>query len=1097
MIQNLFFYCLSKIIENNVSYIKYINISEEKEYNYNNENEYNFMVFVFNDYQKLPENYFVHIYQIKGEVSLYGLKCLNIFNSTNITEINSKLNINNLFNEYKKGNILFPRKVNNNINIYIDSNIDLEKDERYLLIFPVFCQDKNNQCRFSLGAYDLENKNNLNYTLKYNEVFSIKNIVNNYNFMINENNKSRFLIIEISYFHEDIDLHLNTSNIYKFENIYRIILQDINNYVIEFTNIKQNSNYYKIKYYASNFSDSYNIISDNELTKFIIENNNENYSLVYDNSINNISNIFIYIYSANCEFEINQTQKMQIYGEEFDISNKTNISFTIKVPEELDNNCLFYSAAVDLEIEKYIYLQINEKIAFQFTKNIREMSFRHATLYEEGETSNLYLEVIVPPFNEILLNVYIYKGQKHLLFSKKIKKRNIFYISEITKICDPEEECLIFAEISNIFNVDFIENNNYYGTKQNNSNFIYIQYLNNFEREDYMIINKLSQEFSIKNNKKTIYKYLIKKGTIYELFINFDKRPKDFDVFRKTLNVQESIILDKNGRYIIDWNPDFSSEFQYIMVYTYGDSYSSGFTYYLRELNKPLRIISNENVHGYFSEMENNILQYNYTFEEEINSFYLEIFSKNTQIKIEFISKNNIKCSNFFKDFTKLNSSELIKFNCSTKLNNTSTILITFKYSGNMESERHFSFRLLPINIYGNIIYLKESEEAICDPKYRNKYCLFYFNLPENILKGDTVSIYGYYEEIPKNLILFAKQISIRNDLKADDFDDLKEDYEKNSIKGKKLDYLELEIVHKNYKLSYNNYIIGLFETDGKSKIRMVYTLYQPNNYLKDKKKLIISPGDKKYYSFLGKKEEEILEFKYGKYEHNLDFQGLLYLSKINQKLSLSINVEYERKINIEEVIIVELGNSEEENDDDDDDDDDIFISSIFKSLCNFYLQYDILKKNDIFLFHLKKDKPYNIYFIHVRTPIHFYLPIMENNYDLKINFKFEEESYYFYSNDYYLNNFTLYALLVDNYFISKGLYLNYDELNLKDNNKDHYINDLYNIEVLDAERIFLISFNNSNGVKKEKYFKYKYIFISLFYKKNENKDNNLENILL
>ena len=143
MIQNLFFYCLSKIIENNVSYIKYINISEEKEYNYNNENEYNFMVFVFNDYQKLPENYFVHIYQIKGEVSLYGLKCLNIFNSTNITEINSKLNINNLFNEYKKGNILFPRKVNNNINIYIDSNIDLENDERYLLIFPVFCLSYN------------------------------------------------------------------------------------------------------------------------------------------------------------------------------------------------------------------------------------------------------------------------------------------------------------------------------------------------------------------------------------------------------------------------------------------------------------------------------------------------------------------------------------------------------------------------------------------------------------------------------------------------------------------------------------------------------------------------------------------------------------------------------------------------------------------------------------------------------------------------------------------------------------------------------------------------------------------------------------------
>ena len=108
----------------------------------------------------------------------------------------------------------------------------------------------------------------------------------------------------------------------------------------------------------------------------------------------------------------------------------------------------------------------------------------------------------------------------------------------------------------------------------------------------------------------------------------------------------------------------------------------------------------------------------------------MKYFQKIHKLKLNLFQKNNIKCSNFFKDFTKLNSSELIKFNCSTQLNNTSTILITFKYSGNMESERHFSFRLLPINIYGNIIYLKESEEAICDPKYRDKYCLFYFNLP-------------------------------------------------------------------------------------------------------------------------------------------------------------------------------------------------------------------------------------------------------------------------------------------------------------------------------------------------------------------------------
>lgn len=712
------------------------------------------------------------------------------------------------------------------------------------------------------------------------------------------------------------------------------------------------------------------------------------------------------------------------------------------------------------------------------------MSFRYVAMYEEGETSNLYLDIFVPPFHEILLNVYIYKGQKHLLFSKKIKKRNIFEISEITKICDPEEECLIFSEISNYFYT--IENNNYYGTKENNSNFIYIQYLNSYSRDNYMIINKLSKEFSNQNNDnngKTIYKYEIKEDFIYEFYINFDKRPKSFEVFvgnSTDLKKIKKIKMDKSGRYMINFIPNISSKIQYLVAEITDNSYSSSFTYYLRELNKPLKIISNENVHGYFSEMENNILQYNYTFEEEISSFYLEIFSKNTQIKIEDISDGQSVCSNFINDFTKLNSSELIKFNCPTKLSNNSTILISFRYSGKIESERHLRFRLLPNNIGDNIVYLKESEESICDPNYGEKYCFFYFNLPKNILKGDIVSIYGYYEDIPKNLNLYSKQISIKDELTIKNFEQLKEEY--NNLKEKNLDYLELEIISKYFKLSYNNYIIGLFETDGKSKIRMVYTIFQPNNNL-DERKFIISPGEKKYYSFLGKKGEEILEFKYGDFDDS-EFQGFLYLSKINQKFSLSTSTLYQSKINIEEITIIELGDLNEGNED------DIFISSIFKPLCNFYIQYDIFKKNDIFLFDLKKDKPYIIYFMQVRTPIHFYLPIMENNYDLKINFKFEEEYYLEYDNDYYLKNFTLYALLVDDYFISEELYLNYEELNLSDYNKEHYLNNLYHIEVLNAEKIFLISFNNSKNIDEKELTKYKYLFLSFFYKEKKYKDD-------
>ena len=107
IVQNLIFICLFKIIksENDIIYIK---INEEKEYYYNNENKYNFMVFIFDNYTNLPNNYFVHLYQIKGEISLYGLKCLDIDNSANITNIDLNLDINNIFIEFKKGNLLFP-----------------------------------------------------------------------------------------------------------------------------------------------------------------------------------------------------------------------------------------------------------------------------------------------------------------------------------------------------------------------------------------------------------------------------------------------------------------------------------------------------------------------------------------------------------------------------------------------------------------------------------------------------------------------------------------------------------------------------------------------------------------------------------------------------------------------------------------------------------------------------------------------------------------------------------------------------------------------------------------------------------------------------
>ena len=163
--QIIFFLCFNFIINGSPNDTFILSLNTEQNYIFYKANSTYIIKFQLNqnDKQNLKK-YFIHIYEYIGDISLYGLKCINNFDCD--------LNNNNIFNHFKNGNLIFSNKVNNNINLYISLDKIIEEETNYL-IFPVICNQIYNKCSFNIGIYNL-NDDQLEYPLNYNQEFYFK-----------------------------------------------------------------------------------------------------------------------------------------------------------------------------------------------------------------------------------------------------------------------------------------------------------------------------------------------------------------------------------------------------------------------------------------------------------------------------------------------------------------------------------------------------------------------------------------------------------------------------------------------------------------------------------------------------------------------------------------------------------------------------------------------------------------------------------------------------------------------------------------------------------------------------------------------------------
>ena len=1102
---NIFFLFFQKIIflisfetiKSNINNILNLNFNHPIICETNKTDNNNTIIFKINEQEEFYNDYFVHIYIINGELSLYGMKN---------QDLDDDLNDFNMFKQFKRGNIIFSNKINRNINLYIFSDKILDTNKS--VIFYAICQENDANCTFKIEVNKIDDNKKINYNLSYNEEFYISKrtdeIKFNFDYKDNNKNNNNALVIDITSFFmklkpKDIFTHikLQSKNV---SNNLKLVLDDLNNFnnSIELVNEEESDtpNFFKIKYYfrdKNELNNNYEI-TNNELFAFVITNKNiKDYSINITKFISKTDKIYLLIYSVNTEIKVSENNiesegKFILFEKDYPSDDITQFKFKISMPEYEDApynyNTMLYAASFTKD-DNYIILHTNEKLGFKFQKNIEKMNFIYALIYEEASSCNLYLEVSVPPLCEITLNVYVYKQGKYLILSKKINTKNVFYLSEASRICEPEEECLIYSEISQNL------------TPNDDNNLIYIQYLNNFGPEQYLVINKVSKEFSIQNKDiiYTNYTYQIKPNQEYELHIHFEKRPKKVEVYLKGEKSKEIINVNKNGRYIIKGK---SNTQEYLIIMIENNFYSSSFTYYLREKNHDLEIISNENIHGYFSEEENNCLNYIYIFEDNLESFNLEIFSYKTVISIKDITEDGKSCYNY--NYNLSNSVELLVIkrtsDCSPKKNRK--IKITFKYNGKSESMRFLRFRILPNNYTDrNIIFLNQGEDAICEPI--NNLCYFYCRIPQLTLDDSFVSIHGYYENsYSKDLPLYAEQIIIKEKLSFEYFNNF---YNMTKNQPMENNYYLIDLISKNYKVNQNNYVIGFCKTDNNSKIRLEYTISQKNSELYIKN-FIISPGEEKYYSFLGKKGYEAIILNLEDDPNNYtDYYTLLYLTKINRKFNLLYEyknaLKKTKSINVEEILVMDVWNEFTLNKGEDS---GILLSSEKKVPCSFKLKFELMEKENN-LFHLIMNKPFVMNLNNIKYPLNFYLPISENIFNLIINFKLREQDYLKTQNRINIDLYDLLILLVDEEFISNCLYQNFADINRTQYNNntikyDHYIIDLFTIDYLTAEQIFLISFKNLDSIDNNILKKYNIIFLSLKSKeinKNKKEENNIK----
>ena len=1080
--------------------IEYLSFNTSKTYDLKND------IIIFHikeEDEKKYNKYLVHIYQKIGDISLYGLKCPR---KVNVKSTDCEINIDNLFKHYEEGNLIISERTKKSINLYInlDTLFDGMNDDYYLL-FPVICNDYIN-CTFKIGIYNInkEKDNEAVYNMNRNEEFSIRNIEGYIKYTINEKiKKIKKLIIDITFFYGKKNYFMNKNleekEVYHKIQYSMLLKQEKVDLFIDFSPTSVELFYYSIRYYLVDYdnvdkNDNIIYIPNNELYPIIIENDYSNYYLKFETDYNLIDKIFkdskffILVYAENCKIQLSPQEQdnndnndnipseyFKLFEKEYDNNSLDSINFKVKVYSDETNKffekCIINTASFKTNTGNNIYLHTFEKFGFKFTKNIQEITFLYITMYNEENLNHLYLEVIVPPFCEVSLSVNIYNERKYLLFSKRIQKSNIFYLSKVSEICEMNEKCLIVSTIKNFTNYSSNKEDEdlTYALEKEESgkSLIYIQYLNNNGPTKYMKINKLTKEFSIELDKDLNgleYMYQVKPNIKYELKINFERGSKKVEVKLNYKDNIKEIEMDKSGSYYII--SDKEEDLIFSITKNYFPSY---FTYYLREFNKPLEIIPNERIYGYLSEEEKNILEYVYTFDYNVTSFNVEIFAINTKIKIQDITGDNNNCCNFGEE-NNIYRSKLLNYyinNMNIKSLINRKILITFFNEGIQTEERFIIFRLLPNYYSDNIIYLTQGEEALCKPNSENKICFFYFKIPEEYFKKEKINIYGHDDNIFSSLLEgYAMKISKNEQLTIEDFHQMMKNKDNNFI-----DLKEIPIVNY-YENKINNYLIGYYKTNGNN-IRIVYTITSKNDF-------IISPGEKKLF-LLNQESSGNININIGGIA-NSNFTGNLFISNADKQFILSIPDEkIEKIINVQGTFMINIQKKIKNN--------KFIIYSKNNNLPSFYLKYDI-KEIENPIYYIEMNRPSLIYLNVVKYPLHFYMQIIEKINNFIINFKITLYNYLTLDDNIRIDNYDLCALLVKKQFLMDKLYLNLEDIQNEKNN-ENYITNLFKIELLIPQQIYLISFKHPNDISNNLLQKYKYMY---FYLKPKIGKNFVEN---
>ena len=553
-------------------------------------------------------------------------------------------NINDLkilkisLNSKEKINIDF-LLLNKNLDIYNKGNLYINKKEIFDLSennfeFFIYCK---NICDFNIETILLtniivENKNEKNYLIiRKNNQYNIMNknieIINQNNFffyIINKNNDKNFKIIKkdnkdkniniIKFFYNGYGFIYDKEEIFDFEIILKIFINNDSDYGFEKTQIFEfglfkNDFYIKNNFYP-NLNENYYIISNKKLCFNSIQNDNFNYS--------NISNI-----------STNNIQILSYY-------KKTYIQLKNKILSLNQNEILPFNS--DLNKIFCIFNNFEENT----DNNNDYFSFNFKIFFDNNDNENYYINYP----NGILAKNFI-------LPSKTFKYKK--YISN--KLNNNYLYCILISNENNTNNLKFYldsltinkqENNEYfYSNKIGNNEIIYLK--NYIERE-----NIKENIFLVKyDNNSNNYKDEIK----YDMLIGYEN---DVIYINKKIFYEDLLINDKifiinknffeeNNSCLFKIENFYNNVIINVEIYYYEDD---------DENNNKIILIENNFEHFFNINFNNEIFIKN----NNTNNFYIKLKSNLVSLfrlffdyEENYIIKNSINIFNLNENYTDFN----------------------------------------------------------------------------------------------------------------------------------------------------------------------------------------------------------------------------------------------------------------------------------------------------------------------------------------------------------------------------------------------------------------------------------------------------------